>query len=250
MPLDPVSITVAGPVIEKVAELLGEKVVGKWSDYRSRRFVSQFVDAVSSGLPSASPAETERRLSELLEDDKKSAALYDAFRHVVFSASRDIGPRVLALHMAEVLGGLVDDAEVSDAVMSSASTLLDFEFEEFLSYASANGIDEESFADSVHSVAVVKFDTQDFDSNWRSGRQPTGPLPLRLAAGSWAKKLEATGLVVQDISEEVIEYREDSERHIDDDGYIRRVHRNIELREGVGHLIRLTRLAIRARDSS
>ncbi|MFG1690693.1 hypothetical protein ACGF5M_00820 [Gemmatimonadota bacterium] len=249
MPPDPLTVTVGAAALERAADLMGKKVLGRWSDYRARRFVDQFVAELGRDLETADPAVLEDRLAKIVEDESKSAALYEAFRHVLLSASREIGPRVLALHMAEVVAGLVDDLEVSDAVMSAASTLLDFEFEEFLGYAVANGITDASFAESLVQVAVIKFDMTDFDSNWR-GRGPTGAIPLRSDVGSWAQKLQSVGLLVQDISEEEFDYKEDGERYIDEDGTVRRVHRNIELREGTSHLARLTQLAIRARDSS
>jgi len=236
-------------VLERAAEAFGAKVLRRWADHRAKHFIEQFVAEIAGGEQLDTP-DADTRLNQILEDEAKSAALFDAFRHVFLSASRELGPRILAIHMAEVVAGLIDDAEVSDAVMIAASTLLDVEFEEFISYATSHGIVDAPFADSVHEVAVIKHDVVDFDSNWRSERRGTGPISLRNEVGSWAQKLQVTGLLTQEVSEEEFDYPEDSERHIDMPGTVRRVHRNIELREGTSHLLRLARRALRARQSA
>ncbi len=247
---DPLTVIIGTAALEKAAERMGRAVLGRWSDYRARRFIEQFVEEVGRDLGGADPEQLEERLEKIVSDEGKSAALYEAFRHVFLSASREIGPRVLALHMAEVVSGLVSNVEVSDAVMLAAAALLDFEFDEFLGYTAARGMDEQSFADSLHSVTIVKVDVVEFDSNWRRGRAATGVISLRSEVGSWAQKLEGVGLLIQDISEEELDYPADAERTMVEAGTVRRVHRNIELREGCGHLVRLTRLAKRAQASS
>ena len=249
--VDPVTTYLGSTALERAADLFGKKVIGRWADYRARRFIEQFVEAVAAeDKRSAEEADVDQRLTDIVADERKAAALFDAFRRVCFSASREIGPRVLALHMAEVVAGRVDDEEVSDAVMTAAANLLDFEFEEMLSFAASKGVEGASFAESLEEVAVVITETVDFDSNWKGSRKAMGFLPLRMEMGSWALKLEQVGLLVQELSEEEFDYKEDSEAHIDEPGTVRRVHRNVELREGTSYLVRLTRRAMRGRDSS
>jgi hypothetical protein len=241
-------VSIAGSaLIERVMESFGKRVIGRWADYRVRKFIDQFVQecAATNGSDDLGT-----RLDGIVTDDTKSAALFDAFRHVAFSASRDIGPRVIAIHMAEAIAGLVEDPEVGDAVMAAAATLLDSEFGDFLSYAAEHQIDPLSFADSLHDTAVIKLEVVSFDSNWRGSRQDTGPLNLRRDIGAWAQKLNNVGLLFQDVSEEEVDYREDSDAHIDEPGTLRRVHRNIELGSGVAHLVRVTQKAIAATKSA
>jgi hypothetical protein len=152
--------------------------------------------------------------------------------------------------MAEAVNGLVDNEKVGDAVMTAATAMLDSEFVEMIGYAAANGIEGSTFAESMHETAVVVTEKVDFDSNWRGSRQPTGLLPLGQELGSWALKLEQVGLIVQDISEEEFNYEEDSEAQRDEPGTVRRVHRNIEFREGMSHLVRLTRRATKSLKTS
>lgn len=237
MPLPSLVAVVGTAALERAAEAFGRNVLRRWSDYRAKQFIEQFVAELS--LDAGSGESVNKHLDELLQDEGKSAALFDAFRHVFLSASREIGPRVLAVHMAEVVAGKVDDPEISDAVMLAASTLLDVEFSDFIAYAVGAGVEAASFADSSATVVVVKHDVIALDSNYRSARQTTGPINLRAELGSWAQKLQMIGLLVQDISENEDEYYVDAERDVDMPGTIRRVHRNIELREGTAHLLRL-----------
>jgi hypothetical protein len=134
--------------------------------------------------------------------------------------------------------------------MAAASMLLDAEFQQFVQYAIAHGVSGATFRDSMREVASVSFPHVDFDSNWGRDRKDTGPIYLRLEVGSWAQKLQQVGLVIQVSSEEEFDYREDAERHVDEPGSIRRLYRSIELREGVSHLVRLTQIAIRAKDAA
>lgn len=242
---DPISVTVATAVLEKAASALGHRVLGRWSDYRARQFVDQFVSAVAQASGSSDPAALEVHLSQLLDDDEKSAALYDAFRHVFLSASREIGPRVLALHMAEVVCGDVNDPEVSDAVMATASQLNDREFIDFLSYTATHGVSDASFEASRDETVAIKVDVVIFEAGAEGAREPVGPIPLRSEVGSWALKLQSTGLLEQDVSTEHLEAGPPETKTP-----YQRIHRNIELLGGVSHLMRLTRLALAARDSS
>jgi hypothetical protein len=240
---------VAKTALERAGELLRRKVIEKWADRRARSFIEEFVDNLSSDGPIVGEA-VDRKLNEIVDDEEKSAALFDAFRRVAVSASRDIGPRVIALHIAEVVNGLIDDPPVSDAVMAAATSLLDFEFADFVSFVASKGMEEASFADSLGNSLIIMADTAEFDSNWKRRRSETGPISLRSEFGSWAQKLEVTGLLYQDVSEEEFDYEPDSEQHIDEPGSTRRVYRNVVLGPGTSHLFRLTKRARRARDSS
>jgi hypothetical protein len=243
-------ISVLAPTAAETAvEIFGKKVLSRWSDYRARRFVEQFVLAATTVDAATDTAKLEQQLTQIIDDQNKSAALYDAFRHVFTSASRETGPRVMGLHMAEVIAGKVNDAEVSDMIMLAAASLLDFEFEGFLSYAAEAEIPELSFAASLDHTVIYNVDTVDVDSNFRRRRSATGPLALRNQFGSWAQKLSNVGLLVQDISEETFGYDVDPEQRIDEPGTLRRIYRNLEFREGTGHLLRLVRVVTGARQS-
>jgi hypothetical protein len=248
MPIPAIIAVIAPTLLEKSAEILGKKVLGRWSDYRTRRFVEQFVTEVSQDVGNDEAA-VSQRLSEIVEDDSKSAALFDAFRHVMLSASREVGPRVIALHMAEVVSGKIEDPETSEIILMVAASMLDFEFEAFASYAADIKMEEMSFADSMDHTHVVVFDTAELDSNWRS-RETTGPIPLRSELGSWAQKFQNAGLIVQEVTEEEIPYDADPDLHVDEPGIARYIQRNIEFREGASHLLRLSRRVLRAVQSA
>lgn len=65
---------------------------------------------------------------------------------------------------------------------------------------------------------------EQFDSNWRHQTEVSlAPLDLGECLGRWATKLKAYGIITDDMKERQWEYKEDSERHVDEPGSVREV---------------------------
>src|SRR4051794_3456477 len=93
----PVTI-VAKPLVGAMAKRFGGAVVERWTRYRAECFLQSFVKAVqfehASGVESE---ETDRLLNKILEDENNSQILFDAYRTVCFSKSKEVGPRIVGL---------------------------------------------------------------------------------------------------------------------------------------------------------
>jgi hypothetical protein len=106
-----------------------DKAIGRWSEHRARQFFDAFIDEVrkEDDVLSTS-AELNDMLQSIANNDEQTSAIFDAYRRVALSASKDIGPMVIGLLTARiVLDGRAAD-EVEEMVFEGAEVLNDRDF--------------------------------------------------------------------------------------------------------------------------
>ena len=216
---------VADKFVERAEAAVKTHVIERWSRYRARKFFETFCDELLD--VSLSDVELQAKLDALLDDEDRSAVVFDAYRAVCLTKSRDLGPRVIALLTAELVSSDTRATEEDDMVFAAAEELGDSELEEAASYAAeqqqlcARQVDNapRRLADGT---LVVELHKEHHDSGRSSlGAIDIGPIDLGITLGRWALKAKRIGLLSDAVTEEHEAYQADSEYHIDEDGVSR-----------------------------
>jgi hypothetical protein len=184
--------TGADYAVGKAIDLLGKgfkaAVIERWSRKRAEAFVTAFCATVVKGTDAE---EIDGQLAELMADEQKSQALFDAYRRVVMSASPVLGPRIIALVMARIVGENRQPTTEEDKLMTAAERMTDAElseardyFDKYVSTYDRKGTSYYSKGEDEDSAGL------DFWADW----------------GSWAAKLASFGFIYSYI--EVKTYRE------------------------------------------
>ena len=87
-------------VLDQFSKRFAKDVIERWSRRRAINFFGAFVETIGEGKPEI---EVATKLDELLESDTNQEILFEAYRMVSLSRSREIGPRAIALMTAKVV---------------------------------------------------------------------------------------------------------------------------------------------------
>jgi hypothetical protein len=217
-----------------IASMFKKHVVERWTRYRANAFFDEFKRAVhesNSQIPSHQLAEM---LDELITNEMNSEILFDAYRSVCLSRSKDIGPRIIALVVAEVTLEERNLTEDEERMLLAAENLSDSELTEFYEFTQEqrSSVNKQDCDERIfrNGSLRIKWCTEQFDSNWpKTSETPIAPLNLATHIGSWAEKLSRYGLLIDDLTEKRWDYEEDGERHIDEPGSVREITWWIEI---------------------
>jgi hypothetical protein len=193
--LEPLASTTKSLIIEK----FGHWIVERWTRYRAKQFFRAFINglqteqAVGHEMP-----EVDQRLDAILADETKSELLFDAYRRVCFSKSKDLGPRIIGFLTAELVleGRMATQGE--ESIFEAAENLSDGEFKDFLkAYQEYRGkaagiIDRSAEVCSLGESIIIRWYKQELDMH---SEAELGPFPWVEALGPWAVKLNRTGLI-------------------------------------------------------
>ena len=215
----PISALVTGYATDKlvdVAERMVRKhVIERWTRMRAIEFYREFCATLLKA--ESSQEELQDLLDELLSDETKSEIVFEAYRLVCLAKSKTIGPRIIAVLVAEIVqrDGIADNEE--EILLAAAEALSDSEFSDF-----ATAIKELGSPNKWGEFKRV-LDKRQIDSNLSNDHVEIGQGSLVDVYGTWAEKLKTIGLVAESVSERTFHYQEDSERHIDMDGSVREI---------------------------
>ena len=255
--MDPISSFISGHLAGKVLDYVGSKfktnVVERWTKHRAQSFFNEFCREVEIELAGTESMKLDDILSHILEDETCSETLFDAYRRVSLTKSKELGPRIIGIVTAElVLQGRIAD-EIEDVILSAAENLMDdelIEYAEFVREQRARGADESKKDVVFNKKGDLKIEwcKEQFDSNGlRETEVSIAPLNLNEALGHWASKLKSYGILFDDMKEAKWVYQEDSECHIDQDGSVREIswwiyipHVYLRLAELVDRVSRVT----------
>lgn len=213
-----------------IANKFGTKVIERWTRFRAEKFFEGFVDSLTEEQNTGSVSvEADAALEKILDDDVKSEVLFDAYRAVCFAKSKTHGPKIIGL----LTGYLVAEGRLThpdeDCVFRAAETLSDTEllelFKEYRkrSKAAEKCKDKNKDAHWEGNFLVVPWTEEIQDSarpHSREAEIETSPLNLGEVFGFWAAHAEQVGLLSSRNTQRQVEYKEDSDRHIDEDGVL------------------------------
>ncbi|HZF96998.1 MAG TPA: hypothetical protein VEY92_01920 [Pseudoxanthomonas sp.] len=210
---------VTGYATDKLTELgeglIRKHVIERWTRKRAVEFYRSFCATLLSDNPDG--PELAEMLHELLQDETRSEIVFEAYRLVCLAKSKTVGPRIIAVLVAEIVqrDGVADKEE--ELVLAAAEKLSDSELVSFAAEL-AKLPNSKTWGD-----IEVTLDTRQIDSNFSVGRTEISQGSLAQIYGSWAEKLKSLGFLTESVTERTFHYREDSKRHIDMDGSVRKI---------------------------
>lgn len=190
----------SGKLTAGAESLLRTHVIERWTRRRAVAFFETFVQAVTD--PGASDEEVQEQLDAMMKDEDTSELLFDAYRSVALTKSKSIGPRVIALVVAGIVGRNGKATVDEEKVLIAAEELLDAEFLDLVVWVkSSEGRRLTAVHDSGGMTVDYGSDTVPTKYNRhaaffaRNQGTPLGPVDLVESVGTWAQKLSRLGLV-------------------------------------------------------
>lgn len=221
--MDPISNAVTGYAADKatavVESIFKRQVIERWTRYRAQKFFESFCASILD--VGATDAEANEKLNILFSNEAHSEILFEAYRSVCLTKSRDTGPRVIAFLAAELILSNTYANEDDEVIFLAAEELNDFEFDEFTRYVK-NAKNNKGGKFNPDGSLTIIVDSNQTTSGWPSTETSVGPVNLKYF-GTWAPKLKKLGMLVDDVIERAWRYEADEERHIDEPGTAREI---------------------------
>jgi len=210
---EPVSSLVGTQVLDKALQVFGDGVVARWSRYRAEQFLRGLLLQLEKGLGGTGHQSASDLLRELVEDPEKSSALFDAYRQVTLSKSRELGPRVVAIVMGQAVLGRGSDSLDRALVIEAATALSDKELyeareeirqrlrerdDDLLAATEEPGTRVRSLRVESNSVSLPLE-----GSAYSEHGTLVGPEVMSYCFGFWAVRLSSLGLITTTIEERV-----------------------------------------------
>ncbi|WP_296661864.1 hypothetical protein [Paraburkholderia sp.] len=214
-----------GKAKEKLFDMVKDSVIGRWSEHRAQKFFAAFLDEVRNEQDVlTTSADLNDMLQSIADDDERTSTIFDAYRRVALSASKDIGPMVIGLLTARIVLENWSADETEEMVFEGAEALNDRDFSSLQAWIGGfvHGDSEYRKALDNQKLGIgqrgpisilVKGGYQPSLSITRTGRAPTisyqprvpaindeSPLNLFNDIGPFALKLRNIGLLEESTS--------------------------------------------------
>lgn len=199
--------------MDRVVSRFHTDVVQRWTRHRAEVFFQAFCQEVSVGLLSHNKENVDVLLDMILESDARSEVMFDSYRRVCLSRSKDLGPRIIGLLTAKLVVAERQASHVEEMIFMAAEQLNDEELLRFASFYEG----KKTLAESNEKNGNASFDERgNLDIKWRveqiksnlnrGGNISLAPLNLANSLGSWASKLKPLGFVADDVKERQWQY--------------------------------------------
>lgn len=213
--------------IDAAVDRFAAAIIRPCAERRAHAFFHQLVQELVTETGGTDNAEAvSAALDQVLTRGSARETVFEFYRQSVLSRSKVVGPRLLALLAARLIGEHRKLTAVEQQLCELAEACTDEDLAEFAAYfATITGGTSPNYAERVKKDPIgyiVRLDQQYSDSNWPSVMR-AGPLNLALALGGWGAKFERVGAIEQRIETSSKAYKEDSERYIDMPGLLHSV---------------------------
>ncbi|WP_321817802.1 MULTISPECIES: hypothetical protein [unclassified Paraburkholderia] len=232
MALTPLAATLVSSAksaaVSKVQAFVKQKVIERWSRYRAERFFESFLDEVAKQADDRyQSASLDDLLDRLDAEDESTSTLFDAYRRVCLSASRDVGPRIIGLLTAVVVLENRSATGGEERMFQAAELLTDADFAELVEYTRAkqeklSTEQGEQFAQHGY-VSYVVDERVDEVKTTQGHFASVSPPNLGEVLGIWGLRLNALCLIYEDRRERFRIENADSERYRDEDMHVRTI---------------------------
>lgn len=219
-------------IAASLATKFASNVIEKWTRYRAENFFEEFQHRLIEGHISGDQyIDVADDIDDILSDEKGSEVVYDAYRRVSLSSSKDIGPRIIGVLTAELCIAKEyanDEYELffsiaemlNDRELVSVSTLVNEWFETIdthdAKYKAGAAYVEDGCLKYVLDSSEVEISSSAVSL---SGVEISADNLLE-QFGSGLQKLRQLGAVRINVQQIIYHYHEDTERYIDHDGTI------------------------------
>lgn len=117
-------------VVKALVGYFKKEVIGRWSEYRADRFFNAFLDEVRKEADGRfESADLNDMLRMIAASDKQTTILFDAYRRVALSASKDIGPMIIGMVTASIALQDRDATSDEELIFQGAEVLNDRDFD-------------------------------------------------------------------------------------------------------------------------
>jgi len=145
---------------KKVIQYIKESVIERWSSYRADQFFKTFLEEVRKEKDSRfDSADLNDMLKQVAAGDKQSSAIFDAYRRVALSASKEIGPMIIGTLTASIVLEDRDATNEEELIFHAAEILNDHDFDSMIRWWSKKGASAIS-GDGALRIFVKKGPTQ------------------------------------------------------------------------------------------
>lgn len=203
----------------------GRFFVERWTAHRRDRFLESLLENLQVEQATGDrSADVDAALDNLLSSDQGSELLYDAYRRVCFSKTKNFGPRIIGLLTAELLNSALTSDEDEEMIFEAAEKLGDLELIEFKRHY--EWLLKEIEKDATLKRSVMRSGDEIIEVASEEGNEVGShldseahlyPPDLRSSHGPWAARLESFGFIARSVTQQTRQVKEDSERHIDYD---------------------------------
>ncbi|MEW6370245.1 MAG: hypothetical protein AB1584_04870 [Pseudomonadota bacterium] len=184
---------------KQAIKYLKDSVIEKWSGYRADKFFKAFLEEVRKESDSRyDSADLNDMLRKVAANDKQSSAIFDAYRKVALSASKDIGPMIIGVLTAIIV---LEDREAAideELIFQAAETLNDLDFNNLVNWWSRK--DKRVIEERGSLKIFVKYGPHQ-PPGISMGRQASGiddvPLDVVSDVGIYALKLKNLGMLTE-----------------------------------------------------
>jgi hypothetical protein len=223
--LEVIASFVGGEIASSIVDRFKNAVIDKWKHFRAKQFFSIFLREVTTYNGTHNNQKLKQILDKIFEDESKTEYLYDTFRKVSITASKETGPRIIAYISAHVILNNRKETEDETKIFMLAESLTDSEYNDFLAFYEEHFTSSDEYIMHRESIASNSHRNSLFLSS-----------NLVEQVGIWAYKLKNLGIIYEDIIDESRPYHEDSERYIDEDGIERIITHKIVATESARFL--------------
>ncbi|VVD97352.1 hypothetical protein PIN31115_01918 [Pandoraea iniqua] len=238
-----------GLATDAVQTFIKKKVIERWTQKRAACFYEAFLDEVRKQADTRFQSATlDELLASLGDQDDVTSSVFEAYRRVCLSASKDIGPRIIGLLTAKIALANRQATEQEELVFQAAEALTDSDLKAIVDYAQwahSKLTDAKLSLFKEHgftSYLLEEFDTEEIQVGGHFGSLPIFNISENV--GVWAMRLQTLCLIAEDRRETIRQVLADSELHRDEDGYIRRVSDYIRTTPAFHGLVSLAERAI------
>lgn len=187
--------------VKAIVQHVKEKVIGRWSEYRAERFFNAFLEEIRKEKDVRfESADLNDMLQMIAASDKQTTVLFDAYRRVALSASKDIGPMVIGMLTATIALEDRDATTDEELIFEGAESLNDRDFRDLHAWLEdARALDNASDANGALSVLVKTGPEQPGGISFERIDSGVDDVPIDIAKeiGVFALKLKNIGLLVE-----------------------------------------------------
>lgn len=187
--------TITSIMKSQIQKHLLQHIVHKWRDYRADLFFKTFINEIEKEYFSEQQKQTlDEALKKVLTTPEAEELLFEAYRRVCLSATKNLGPRIIALLTARLIIEERIATEEEESILILAEEMRDTEFMKFCTFFEQEKL-EENLQRASYSY-LVNTGNLGLHSSFRGST--SSHLSPVIALGKWAGKLERVGFLYTD----------------------------------------------------
>lgn len=218
-------------IASSLAKSFASNVIERWTRHRAEKFFEEFQNRLNEyRIQGGSHVNITEEIEAILATDLGSEVVFDSYRRVSLARSKDIGPKIIGILTAEICAEFRNADDFEELVFSVAETLNDKEMievsstiNEWLELSKSPKEKGGSLGSAYVEEGELKYvldhdviENISYVANSKEVDLSTDGIYEEF--GSGVQKLRNLGILTIDVQQSTFSYKEDSERHIDQDG--------------------------------